>query len=82
MKPTVYFGFSILMLFTAITSCERTGDDSIVYHSVNKEFVLIRDVQALKESNDEISNHVDSILTGLINTEFVTTGQKDFDLNA
>ena len=82
MKPTVYLSFLILILFTAITSCERLRDDSIVYNSVNEEFVLIRDVQALKESNDEISDHVDSILTGLINTEFVSTGQKDFDLNA
>jgi hypothetical protein len=82
MKPTVYLSLLILFLFTAIISCERSGDDSIVYQSVNKEFVLIRDVQALRESNDEISDHVDSILTGLINTEFVSTGRKDFDLNA
>ncbi len=33
------------------------------------------------ESDDEISNHIDSILNGLIDAEFVSTGQKKFDLD-
>ena len=69
-----------------LVSCEKTDNnsrnDSIVYQSINKEFILITDVQALQESNDEISNHVDSILTGLINAEFISTGQKKIDLDA
>lgn len=80
---------SILLLsimLVVIISCEKSDNasktDSIIYQSVNKEFILIRDVQTLQANNDEISIHVDSILLGLINTEFVSTGQKDFDLDA
>lgn len=74
--------FLYLIVFSVIVSCEITDDKSnIVYPSIDKEVVLIRDVQTLQRSNDEISNHVDSILTGLIDTEFISTGQKDFDLD-
>jgi len=69
-------------LILIFTSCLRTETDEIVYNSINKEFVLIRDVLALQESDDEISNHIDSILSGLIDEEFVSTGQKTFDLDA
>ncbi|MDZ7743917.1 MAG: hypothetical protein U5Q03_19830 [Bacteroidota bacterium] len=44
--------------------------------------MLIRDVQTLQGSDDEISNHIDSILNGQINAEFISTGHKDFDLDA
>jgi hypothetical protein len=54
---------------------------SIVYRSLNREFVLIRDVQTLMESDDEISNRIDSILKGQINVEFISTGHKNFDLD-
>lgn len=67
-----------------ISSCDREDNnpinDKIIYQSINKDVVLIRDVQTLQGSNDEISDHVDSILTGLINTSFISTGQKLFDL--
>jgi hypothetical protein len=82
MKNPIKISSLFFIVFTVITGCEKKNDNSIiVYHSINKEYVLIRDVQALKVNNDEISNHVDSILTGLINTEFISTGQKDFDLD-
>jgi len=74
------------MMVFILVSCEKktnnTEDGSIVYQSVNKEYVLIRDVKTLRESGDEISMHIDSILSGLINAEFISTGQKDFDLDA
>lgn len=75
----------LLFVFLIVAiGCEKSTDDQskIIYHSIDKEFVLIRDIQTLQESNDEISNHVDSILTGLINEEFISTGEKTFDLDA
>ncbi len=83
---------SLLLSTLIFVSCDTTTDsdseqnndlnNSIVYQSVNKEFVVITDVKTLKSSNDEISIHIDSILNGQINTEFISTGQKYFDLNA
>ncbi len=61
----------------------NTGDDQnydISYRAVEKEYILIRDVQMLQQSDDEISNHVDSILSGFIDEEFVSTGHKGLDL--
>jgi len=76
-------GVLFFLVFAVIMGCEKSEDKSnIVYQKINKEYVLIRDVQALRENDDEVSNYVDSILNGLINTEFVSTGQKDFDLDA
>jgi hypothetical protein len=82
MKNPIKISLLLFLVFSVIVSCEKTDNNkSIVYHSIDKEYVLIRDVQTLQGNNDEISNHVDSILTGLINTEFISTGQKDFDLD-
>jgi len=85
MKNLVEKYLSLFVIVIVIISCAKNDNDSdsidIIYQSINKEYVLIRDVQTLQESNDEISNHVDSILSGLINTEFISTGQKDFDLD-
>ena len=86
MKDLIKFLPSSIIMLLIVNSCTKTDKDpamyDISYHPVNKEFVLIRDVQALKESDDEISNHIDSILSGLINEEFISTGHKDFDLDA
>lgn len=83
MKNPFHISLLLPIVFSAIAGCENTADTSgIVYRTVDKEYVLIRDFKTLQKSNDEISNHVDSILTGLINSEFISTGQKDFDLDA
>lgn len=86
MKNQLKINLSLIIMTMIMMSCEKSEtdlkNDSFVYHSLNKEYVLIRDVQALQESDDVISNHVDSILSGLINKEFVSTGQKEFDLDA
>jgi hypothetical protein len=86
MKALTKIFFSLVSISLFLVSCQRTDDNSnqydISYYPVNKEYVLIRDIQLLKESDDEISNHVDSILSGLINEEFISTGQKNFDLDA
>ena len=60
---------------------ETPNQNEIVYKSINKEYVLIRNVDSLQNSNDEISNHIDSILSGLIEAEMVSTGQKTIDLS-
>ena len=73
--------FILIMMTLVLIRCKKTDKDSITYNSINKEYVLITDLQTLQQSDDEISNHVDSILDGLINEEFISTGQKDFDLN-
>jgi hypothetical protein len=85
MKDLINILPSCIILFLLLNSCNTDKDSNlydISYHPVNKEFVLIRDVQALKESDDEISNRIDSILSGLINEEFISTGHKNFDLDA
>ncbi len=80
----VYFAFALII--SSLVGCNKSDDqamrDEIVYQAVNKEFVLIRDVNTLSGSSDEISNHVDSILSGLIQADFISTGQKAFDLFA
>lgn len=84
MKNQIRIGLLLFILLFINISCEKKSNDQadISYHVVDKEFVLIRDVQTLQESNDEISNYVDSILLGLINAEFISTGEKEFDLDA
>jgi hypothetical protein len=74
------FCFSILIFIGCNNSDDN--DKNIVYQTINKEYVLIKNVQTLLASDDEISNHVDSILNGLIDSEFISTGQKSFDLNS
>ena len=86
MKNLIESFLSLIIASLLLMGCTKTDKDSnkydISYQSINKEYVLIRDLQVLKESDDEISNHVDSILAGLINEEFISTGHKDFDLDA
>lgn len=67
--------------FSCVKKDSISENDSIIYRSVNKQFVLIRDVQTLKESDDEISNRIDSILNGQINAEFISTGYKGVNLD-
>jgi hypothetical protein len=83
----ILMNFSLIALMGVMFSCDPKETDSdqentsIKHEAINKEYVLIRDVAQLQQSIDEISLHVDSILNGLINVEFVSTGYKRFDLN-
>ena len=92
MKNPVKFSLALILIALLVSSCDGKVEDStskkeIVHQSVKKDIVLIRDVETLQARNDEISNHVDSILTGLLDAEFVSTGQQilnlgvDMDLN-
>jgi len=86
MKNPTNLQLSLGIMILVLMSCNKSNDNSdvydIAYHSVDKEYVLIRDLNILKESDDEISNHVDSILTGLLDEEFISTGQKEFNLDS
>lgn len=85
---------SVVVLIFLLCSCTKdkpavfnpladqsNNSQTIVYNQVNKEYVLIRDVKSLQSSSDEISEHADSIISGLIATQFVSSGHKVFDLN-
>ena len=65
----------LLFLITAI-SCEKKNNNQIFYKQLNDQYVFITDVNALQASDDPISNHIDSILSGLINTSIISTGKQ------
>lgn len=79
----------IILIFTIFLQYCKNPDkekevilsDQIVTETINKNIILIQDVYTLTNSTDSISQHVDSILSGLINFPFISTGQKSFDLN-
>ncbi len=83
MKTPIKNGLLLFVFaLTAAIGCKPDADDAlIVYRAVNKEYVLIRDVETLQASDDAESNHVDSILNGLIDSEIISIGQKKFDLD-
>tara|TARA_B110000014_G_scaffold130333_1_gene89914 strand:+ start:2708 stop:3433 length:726 start_codon:yes stop_codon:yes gene_type:complete len=62
-------------------SCSKQSKDNIIHQIVDEEYVVIRDVATLQTSNDPISSHIDSILSGFINTTIISTGQKGLDLD-
>lgn len=79
---TPHFSIVPLILLLFLYSCDRNGsDDKIVHQTVNKEFVIIQDVNQLQNSNDAVSQHIDSILSGLITTQIISTGVQSFDFN-
>jgi len=53
----------------------------IYYKEINKENVFLTDLNAIQTSNDPISNHIDSILSGQINTSVISTGELYLDLD-
>lgn len=82
MKNTI--GFLLLIPIIGIISCNKNDDQSnngIYYASVNKQYVFTRDLKSIASKTDEVSLHLDSILTGKINAQVVSTGSKSFDLN-
>jgi hypothetical protein len=81
MKAMFKISLALILLITLTTSCDKSNKDDIVYQSVNEEFVFIRNVKQLQESDDAISNHIDSILSGNIDTDIISTGKQKIDLN-
>ena len=64
-----------LLLITGI-SCSKKINDDIYYHELNNQYVFITEINALQASDDPISNHIDSILSGFINTSIISTGKQ------
>jgi hypothetical protein len=73
--------FTTIILFSCEKSTEKLAESDIFYRTLHKEYVMITDIELLQQSNDEVSLHVDSILSGLINAEFISSGLRRFDLN-
>lgn len=70
----------IVSSFLIFFACKKE-QDNIIVTTVNKEYVLIRNVAELQASSDPVSMHIDSILQGFIDTQIISTGLKRFDLN-
>ena len=64
-----------LLLITGI-SCSKKINDDIYYHELNNQYVFITEINALQASDDPISVHIDSILSGFINTSIISTGKQ------
>ena len=64
-----------LLLITGI-SCSKKINDDIYYHELNNQYVFITEINALQASDNPISNHIDSILSGFINTSIISTGKQ------
>ena len=54
----------------------------IKYTAVNKQYVFTRDLKSISIHTDEVSLHLDSIISGKIIAQFVSTGTKIFDLDS
>ena len=70
----------IISLFVGV-SCSKKNNDQIFYNQVNNQYVFITDVNILQASDDPISNHIDSILSGLINTSVISTGKQHINID-
>jgi hypothetical protein len=89
-------GLFLLIPLLGILSCKKTSDgdkpssttDSIIksskikYTVVNKQYVFTRDLKSIPIHTDEVSVHLDSIISGKIIAQFVSTGTKAFDLDS
>ncbi len=82
-RNLIDFKYLVFVLIIGFASCNKTenGSDKIFYAAINKEYVFQRDLKAIASSREPVSMHIDSIISGLINTEVVSTGNKSFDLN-
>jgi len=54
---------------------------NIHYKEINKEHIFKSNIDSIQASNDPISNHIDSILSGHINTSIVSTGELHLDID-
>jgi hypothetical protein len=73
-----------LVSMATFIGCEKPENNDgadIVYQSVNKNYIMKPDLQAMNSHDSTIAQHVDSILNGLIETELVSTGFIRFDLD-
>jgi len=86
MENQVKFYLFLIAIIVAVAGCDKTDTgsvkDEIVYQEINQEYVLIRDVSLLRQKTDPVSSYVDSILRGLISTEYISSGQQKIRLDS
>jgi hypothetical protein len=81
MKKTIIL-FVIIAVFFALNACDKDNtDNDIVYQSVNKNYILVPDMQQMSEHDNSVAQHIDSILNGYIDAELISTGYIRFDLD-
>ncbi|MDD3740668.1 MAG: hypothetical protein PHH30_05450 [Bacteroidales bacterium] len=63
-------------------SCEKNDTSTdIVYKAINKNYILTTDIDAMNSHDTIVAQHVDSILSGFIEVELISTGYIRFDLD-
>jgi len=82
-----YIIIILCILLLAVTvmffsGCENNNQNvEIVYKAVNKNYILTTDIEAMNLHDTVVAQHVDSILSGLLEAELVSTGFIRFDLD-
>ncbi len=71
---------TILLLGLQCSEPNGNSETGLSYTVIDKKFILLRNPELIRSSNDAISNHVDSILSGLIDVSFISTGQQKMSL--
>jgi len=72
----------IVVLSMVLTGCDENNDnEDIVFVSVNKNYILTTDIDAMSSYDSISAQHVDSIINGLLEAELVSTGYIRFDLD-
>ncbi len=61
---------------------EDIVDGQIVSSPIDRDIILPRTVEEIQNSDDPIAEHVDSILQGYIDADFISTGKQAIDLNS
>ena len=54
---------------------DGTCNYNILYKNIDREYIFLTSIDSIMASNDPISNHIDSILSGDINSSIVSTGR-------
>ena len=60
---------------------DGTCNYNILYKNIDREYIFLTNIDSIMASNDPISNHIDSILSGDINTSIVSTGKLYMDID-
>jgi hypothetical protein len=66
-----------------MNACDKSSiDKEIIYKSVNKNYILVPDMQQMSQHDNTIAQHIDSILNGYIDAELISTGYIRFDIDS
>ncbi|HNQ69114.1 MAG TPA: hypothetical protein PKN32_12100 [Bacteroidales bacterium] len=79
---TLFAALIFISTIISFSSCDKNKTNvEIVYKSVNKNYILTTDINAMNSHDTIVAQHVDSILNGLLDVELVSTGYIRFDLD-